>query len=161
IYQLLTEKVISPGLPHRESNYVPFFLECLSCPNKTRVELHIPNPGTLEGECPQCKEKFSFSYHPEHPDLSEIEKNITPRSDSRAMVNNILFPLLVHIGGGGETQYYASVIPAMKRLGVNPPILIRSNRIYYNTPWGEKSAADNNSHIFDQGVRNTMLEKIS
>ncbi|MHA1512481.1 MAG: hypothetical protein ACTSRJ_00240 [Candidatus Hodarchaeales archaeon] len=152
IYQLLTEKGISPGLPHRESNYVPFFLECLSCPTKTRVELHVPDPGTLEGECPQCKEKFSFSYHPKHPDLSEIEKNITPRSDSRAMVNNITFPLLIHIGGGGETQYYASVIPAMKRLGVNPPILIRSNRIYYNTPWGEKSAADNNSHIFDQGV---------
>jgi hypothetical protein len=68
------------------------------------------------------------------------------------MVNNITFPLLVHIGGGGETQYYSAVIPAMKRLGVEPPILIRSNRIYYNTPWGEKSAANNNSAILDQGA---------
>jgi hypothetical protein len=152
IYRFLSEKGVSPGLPYRESSYVPFFLECLSCPTKTRVELHVSTPGTVEGECPQCREKFSFSYHPEHPDLSEIEKNITPRSDSRAMVNNITFPLLVHIGGGGETQYYSAVIPAMKRLGVEPPILIRSNRIYYNTPWGEKSAASNNSPILDEGA---------
>jgi hypothetical protein len=152
IHQLLTEKGIPTGLPYRESSYVPFFLECLSCPAKTRVELHVRSKGTLEGDCPQCKEKFSFSYHPEHPDLSEIEKNITPRSDSRAIVNNIIFPLLVHIGGGGETQYYSAVIPTMKRLGIEPPILIRSNRIYYNSPWGEKSALDNNSKILDQGV---------
>ncbi len=166
-YHFLSEKGISTGLPYRESTYVPFFLECLSCLTKTRVELHISTPGTIEGECPQCREKFSFSYHPEHPDLSEIEKNITPRSDSRAMVNNITFPLLVHIGGGGETKYYSAVIPAMKRLGVEPPILIRSNRIYYNTPWGEKSAADNNSPVFNQelfkifkefNVGNTLLE---
>ena len=152
IYDLLTKNRIPPGLPRRKDDYVPFFLECLSCSTKTRVELLVSIPGTIEGECPQCQEKFSFSYHPNHPDLSEIAKDITPRSDSRALVNNITFPLLVHIGGGGETKYYSSVIPAMNRLGVNPPILIRSNRIYYNTPWGEKSAADNNSQIFSQSI---------
>ncbi len=152
IYHLLTEKGIPTGLPHRESNYVPFFLECLRCSNKTRVELHIPTKGTIEGECPQCMEKYSFSYDPTHPDLSDIAKNITPRSDSRAMVNNITFPLLMHIGGGGETQYYSAVIPAMKKLGITPPILVRSNRIYYNTPWGENSATENDSKILDQGL---------
>ena len=138
------EKIISlnlsPGLPHRDEGYVPFFLECLKCPNKTRTELTIPKLGVLEGKCPICSEVYSFSYNTKNPDLSEIEVHISPRSDSRALVNNFTLPLLVHIGGAGETQYYSAVIPAMNRLKINPPILIRSNRVHYNTPWAEKSA---------------------
>jgi hypothetical protein len=140
------EKVIGlnlpPGLPLRDKNYVPFFLECMNCETRTRVELEVIQIGVLEGQCSSCNEKYSFSYDSNHPDLSDIEINITPRSDSRALVNNITFPILVHIGGGGETQYYSAVIPAMKRLNIEPPILIRSNRIFYSTPWGEKSASE-------------------
>ncbi|MFX1516945.1 MAG: bacillithiol biosynthesis BshC [Promethearchaeota archaeon] len=144
IYDLLVSKNIQPGLPYRETDYVPFFLECLKCKTKTRVELKIATTGILKGKCQICTEEFTFSYNSNNPDLSEIGSNITPRSDSRAVVNNITFPLLVHIGGGGETQYYSAVIPAMKRLNISPPILIRSNRIYYNTPWGEKTVHTEN-----------------
>ena len=150
VYESLLKEKIPPGLPVREADYTPFFLECLSCQVKSRVEMKIPKPGVLEGQCPNCKEHYSYSYNPKHPDLSEIELSITPRSDSRAMVNNISFPLLIHIGGSGETQYYSAVIPAMKRLGVDPPIVVRSNRVYYNTPWGNKSAIANNSNILNE-----------
>lgn len=154
IYEKIIKMNLSPGLPLRESDYVPFFLECLKCKTKTRVELKVSQVGSLEGQCSSCNENYSFSYNSNHPDLTEIETNLTPRSDSRAMVNNITFPILVHVGGGGETQYYSAVIPAMRRLNIEPPILIRSNRLYYSTPWGHKSASDSDNlqrreRIFD------------
>ncbi|UCE14399.1 MAG: bacillithiol biosynthesis BshC [Candidatus Heimdallarchaeota archaeon] len=152
IYDELISRDLQPRLPHRKDDYVPFFLECLKCESKTRVELHILNPGVLEGRCPVCSEQFSFSYNSKRPDLSELGMNITPRSDSRAVVNNFTFPLLIHIGGAGETQYYSAVIPAMKRLKISPPILIRSNRVYYSTPWAEKSALTRNSSILNEEV---------
>ena len=158
IYDHLISKNIQPGLPYREEGYVPFFLECLKCNNKTRIELKIPTLGVLEGKCPVCSEEFSFSYTSSHPDLSEIGANITPRSDSRAMVNNITFPLLTHIGGAGETQYYSAVIPAMRRLKISPPVLIRSNRVYYNSPWAEKSALVKKSPILDDEVHSIFNE---
>ncbi len=152
IHDLLTSQNLQPGLPYRDDGYVPFFLECLKCENKTRVELLIPSAGELEGKCPVCSEQYSFSYNSSHPDLSEIGANISPRSDSRAVVNNFSFPLLTHIGGAGETQYYSAVIPSMRRLGVLTPILIRSNRVYYNTPWAQRSALVENSPILDETV---------
>ncbi|UCG03736.1 MAG: bacillithiol biosynthesis BshC, partial [Candidatus Heimdallarchaeota archaeon] len=158
VYDILVSKNIQPGLPHREEDYVPFFLECLTCKTKTRVELKVETPGTIKGKCPICTEEFSFSYDTNHPDLSEIGDDITPRSDTRAVVNNITFPLLVHIGGAGETQYYSTVIPAMKRLKVSPPVLIRSNRIYYNTPWAEKSARDNDNPMLTNEVYSIFNE---
>lgn len=158
VYDILVSRNIQPGLPYREKDYAPFFLECLKCKNKTRVELKVISPGTLRGQCSICNEEFAFSYNSNHPDLSEIGPDITPRSDSRAVVNNFLFPLLVHIGGGGETQYYSAVIPAMRRLKICPPILIRSNRVYYNTPWSEKSAQDINKPILNNEVYSIFNE---
>jgi hypothetical protein len=154
IYEKVIRLNLSPGLPLRERDYVPFFLECLKCTTKTRVELKISQVGSLEGQCSACNERYSFSYNSNKPDLTEIETSITPRSDSRAMVNNITFPILVHVGGGGETQYYSAVIPTMKRLNIEPPILIRANRSYYSTPWGEKSASDSGNF----GLRERILE---
>ncbi len=159
---------LTPGLPHREEEYVPFFLECLKCTFKTRVELKILKPNVLEGKCPVCSEEYSFSYNEKHPDLTEIESSISPRSDSRAMINNFTLPLLAHIGGAGETRYYSAVIPAMRRLKISPPILIRSNRIHYNTPWAEKSAQTRENlilsreayNIFDGYNTSTEIQKI-
>ncbi|PWI48762.1 hypothetical protein CEE45_05075 [Candidatus Heimdallarchaeota archaeon B3_Heim] len=154
VYNQIIGHNLTPGLPRREKSYVPFFLECLKCKTHTRVELKVFQLGVLEGRCPSCNEEYSFSYNSNSPDLSEIEINITPRSDSRAMVNNFTFPILVHVGGGGETQYYSAVIPAMKRLNIEPPILIRSNRIYYSTPWGEKSASEVGKPMLQEKVYN-------
>jgi hypothetical protein len=39
----------------------------------------------------------------------------------------------------------------MRRLKLDcVPITIRSNRIYYNSPWAEKSAAENNTPLLEQ-----------
>ena len=157
-YSFLIDHKINPGLPHRNFDYIPFFLECLKCKSKTRVELTTNIPGTIQGFCSVCNEEYSFSYNPKKPDLSEIRTNITPRSDSRAVINNLTLPLFIHIGGGGETQYYSAVIPAMRKLGITPPILVRSNRIYYNTPWGEKSAKESNNELITNQLFNIFKE---
>lgn len=158
IYDFLINQKITPGLPHRNPDYVPFFLECLKCNNNTRVELTTPLAGTIQGSCSVCGEEYEYSYNPKKPDLSEIGTNITPRSDSRAVVNNYSLPFFIHVGGGGETQYYSAVIPAMKKLGVNPPVLIRSNRIYYNTPWSEKSAKESNNELMTDRLFNIFKD---
>jgi hypothetical protein len=109
VHDNLLSKSIPPGLTHRAPDYVPFFLECLQCPYKTRIELHVTFPGSLEGKCPICEEEYTFSYSSTHPDLSEIASHITPRSDSRALVNSLIFPLLAHVGGSGE-EWRGSVL---------------------------------------------------
>ncbi len=152
IYNYLMDKNISPGLPYRSHDYVPFFMECSRCINKTRIELRIREPGTLVGKCTNCNEEYDYTYNSVNPDLSDIATIITPRSDSRAVVNCITFPIFVHIGGGGETKYYSAVIPAMRRLKLPTPVLIRSNRIFYNTPWGVTAANDNQTPILKKEV---------
>lgn len=154
----ITSLKLIPGLTHREDSYVPFFLECLKCPTKTRVQLNIISPGVLSGKCRVCTEDYSFSYNEKKPDLSEVKHSLTPRSDSRAIVNNYSFPLLAHVGGPGETSYYSAVIPTMRRLGINPPVLLRSNRFYYSTPWGEKSASDINTPMLTPEVYNVFRD---
>ena len=146
------EKNIPSGLPYRSYDYVPFFMECSRCINKTRIELRIPESGTLMGKCTNCNEEYNFTYNSVNPDLSDIATIITPRSDSRAVVNTIIFPIFVHIGGSGETMYYSAVIPAMQRLNLLAPILIRSNRIFYNTPWGNNAANENQNPILKKEV---------
>ena len=41
IHKQIINHNLTPGLPLREKNYVPFFLECLECKTHTRVELRI------------------------------------------------------------------------------------------------------------------------
>ena len=42
-----------------------------------------------------------------------------------------------HIGGPGETSYYAEVIPAARKVGLPFPLFLRYSRAFYNTPWNE------------------------
>lgn len=137
MHTIISENNYAPGIPIRNKNYAPFFYECTSCINRTRFELFIDSPGTITGKCPVCNEEYSYSYDINNPDLSEIGVDITPRSDSRSAVMSILFPIMVHIGGGGETIYHSSVIPSMKKIGLNTPTFVRSNRYWYQTPWSD------------------------
>lgn len=136
VAELLQTQNITPGGPHRFNNYVPFFLECLNCEQKTRVEL-VANNGTISGKCESCEEEFSFSYNPKKPDLSEIATSISPRVDSRTAVVCNCLPIHAHVSGAGETKYHAQVIPAMRSLEIPQPIMIRGTRVFYNTPWSE------------------------
>ena len=132
-----------PGIGARDNDYVPFFLECMNpkC-GRIRVELkYSRNEGSttadLQGKCPICEEEYSFSINAENPDVSEIIDWITPRVDSRQVITDSVFPIVGHIGGPGETSYYAEVIPAARKIGLPFPLFLRYSRAFYNTPWNE------------------------
>ena len=132
-----------PGIGARGKNYVPFFLECMNpkC-RRIRVELKYSrkegsSTADLQGKCPLCEEEYSFSINAENPDVSEIIDWITPRVDSRQVITDSVFPILGHIGGPGETSYYAEVIPAVRKVGLPFPLFLRYSRAFYNTPWNE------------------------
>lgn len=130
----------------REPAYVPFFMECrASGCNGSRVELKYSREASsptasVSGKCPRCGETYEFSFDAGSPDLSEIVESISPRVDSRQVVVDSVVPVLAHVGGPGETSYYAEVIPAARALGLPFPIFARYTRLFYNTPWNDAYA---------------------
>jgi uncharacterized protein YllA (UPF0747 family) len=126
----------------RSMDYVPFFLECQtpSC-HGNRVELKYSagsgSTASVEGKCPRCEQTYSYSFSAEKPDIEEIGNIITPRVDSRQVVVDSIIPVLAHVGGPGETSYYAEVIPGVSQLGIPFPTYTRYTRVFYNTPWNE------------------------
>ncbi len=134
-----------PGIGLRDDEYVPFFLECMNpkC-GRIRVELKYRTDGQvnaeLYGKCPICEEDYSFSVNASNPDVSEIIEWITPRVDSRQVITDSIIPIVGHIGGPGETSYYAEVIPAAKQVGLPFPLFLRYSRAFYNTPWNEANS---------------------
>ena len=149
--EALKEAGCRPQIGLRDEDYVPFFLECMndSC-NRRRIELKYhrelgSSRAYSEGKCPSCQEEYSFSFHADHPDLSEIVNWISPRVDSRQIIVNSVIPVLCHVGGPGETSYHAQVIPASRSLKIPFPIYIRYTRTFYRTPWNEKCSIDLNS----------------
>jgi len=128
---------------YRSDDYVPFFFECMEprC-HRARVELKYrraegASNASIYGRCPKCGQVYDFSFDAGSPDLSDIAEWISPRVDSRQIIVNSVVPVLAHIGGPGETSYYAEVIPAAKALGMPFPVFIRYTRTFYNTPWNE------------------------
>jgi uncharacterized protein YllA (UPF0747 family) len=129
----------------RSMDYVPFFLECQtpSC-HGSRVELKYRGgsgaSASVEGKCLRCEQTYSYSFSTEKPDIEEIANMVTPRVDSRQVVVDSVIPVLAHVGGPGETSYYAEVIPGVSPLGIPFPTYIRYARVFYNTPWNEVAA---------------------
>jgi len=135
-----------PQIGLRADDYVPFFLECMNDPcSRKRIELkYHRDPGMstahMLGKCPSCGEDYDFSFTAHSPDLSEIVSWISPRVDSRQIVVDSVIPVLCHVGGPGETSYYAELIPAARSLKIPFPILVRYTRTFYNTPWNDRYA---------------------
>ena len=137
-----------PGIGLRDQDYVPFFYECQTpgC-QRRRVELgyHRDAGSTMasvEGKCSKCGAVYEFSFEAGSPDLSDIIGNISPRVDSRQVILDSVLPILVHVGGPGETSYYSEVIPAAKAVGLPFPVFLRYTRLFYNTPWNEGYAGE-------------------
>ncbi len=135
-----------PQIVARPQDYVPFFLECMNdiC-NRKRIELHYRqdvSTAYLTGKCSSCGEEYSFSIQPNNPDLSEIVQWISPRVESRQIIVNSVIPVLCHVGGPGETSYYAQVIPAARVLRVPFPGFVRYTRTFYDTPWNRRYSTD-------------------
>jgi uncharacterized protein YllA (UPF0747 family) len=133
-----------PGIGMRDPTYVPFFFECSGkdC-NRARIELSYSLSGSkalLTGKCPICNNVVEIEINADSPDLSEISDSLSLRVDSRQIAVDTLFPVVVHVGGPGETAYYAQVIPAAKALDIPFPHFVRYPRIYFNTPWNESLA---------------------
>jgi uncharacterized protein YllA (UPF0747 family) len=126
----------------RSEDYVPFFLECQT-PNchGNRVELKYKtdfgSTASVEGKCPRCDQSYSYSFSANRPDLDEIEKIVTPRVESRQVIVDSVIPIVAHVGGPGETSYFAEVIPGVSQFGVPIPVYMRYARVFYNTPWNE------------------------
>lgn len=142
--ELIEGKGYRSSIGRRGEDYVPFYLECPSqgC-HRTRVELSYQREtrspmAYVTGRCPKCRVVHEFSFDASSPDLSDIIGWVNPRVDSRQVVVNSVVPVLAHIGGPGETGYYAEVIPAARALNTPFPIFLRYTRTFYNTPWNNR-----------------------
>ncbi|MBD3205008.1 bacillithiol biosynthesis BshC [Candidatus Bathyarchaeota archaeon] len=162
VVRLIEDAGYKPQIGYRDEDYVPFFFECKTpdC-HRSRVELKYKRtPGssqsTISGKCSQCNEKYEFTVDPSSPDLSELIDWISPRVDSRQVIVDSIYPVLAHIGGPGETSYYAEVIPAVRPLNIPFPIFLRYTRTFYNTPWGEKMAGE----LRERGYKTILNDKL-
>jgi uncharacterized protein YllA (UPF0747 family) len=141
---LIQEHGYNPGIGLRSTDYVPFFYECPEegC-NRARAELHYEERGgiaTLTGQCPICSEKIEIETSADTPYLGDIARNISLRVDSRQIVIDSIIPTVTHVGGPGETAYYAQVIPSARALEIPFPMFVKYPRVYFNTPWNEQLA---------------------
>lgn len=128
----------NPGIGIRPNTYVPFHLECLTpgC-NRTRIDpiLLEKSEISITATCPKCKETHSLETKTTDPDLSNWQDYLSPRVDSRAFLVQSYTPIVLHVGGAGETNYYAQVSPALRALESIVPIFYRYMRTFYTNPW--------------------------
>jgi len=128
-----------PGFGERDADHLPFYIECPKCERHIRIEGELKRPGVIDAECSFCSEKTVIEYDPKNPDLSDWASYLSPRVDTRTFVIADTFPVDVHVGGTGELIYHAQIYPAYQEF-LTPPIFLKYNPIYYNTPWIEKTA---------------------
>ena len=142
--QTIIQNGFETGAGSRNDEYVPFFFECPeeSC-NSSRTELRYHNDGSkivLNGKCPTCGTVLEIETSGNDPDLSEYAKYLSPRVDTRQLIVDTSLPITTHVGGPGETAYYAQVIPIAKELEYPFPMFVKYPRVFFNTPWNEALA---------------------
>ncbi len=157
---LIEEFGYRPQIGRRMDDYVPFFLECQtpSC-HGSRVDLRYKQKGPdffIEGKCSRCEQIYSYSIDKVKPDLTGITEIITPRVDSRQIIVDSVIPVVAHVGGPGETSYYAEVIPGVAPLNMPFPTYTRYTRVFYNTPWNEIAARN----LAEKGYSTLLREKL-
>ncbi|TFF93521.1 bacillithiol biosynthesis BshC [Candidatus Thorarchaeota archaeon] len=140
----ILELGLEPGTGRRDQSYVPFLYECpqKGC-NRSRFELQYYASGsdvTLSGRCPSCNEYHTIEVSGDDPDLTDHANCLSPRVDSRQFIVDTIVPTVCHVGGPGETAYYAQVIPAAGALGIPFPQFVKYPRLFFNTPWNEALA---------------------
>ncbi len=150
----LENEGFKPALPYREDHFVPFYLQCPHCDLHPRLQPRIIKEGIMEAFCKNCKKQendglINIPYNPRNPDLSEYRDWLLPRAESRTLILCYLLPETIHVGGGGETAYHAQLFPIYRKLGVIPPIFVKTHRLYFTTPWTEK-ITKNVSNLFQE-----------
>ncbi|MFW9849541.1 MAG: bacillithiol biosynthesis BshC [Candidatus Thorarchaeota archaeon] len=141
---LIRSEGYNPGMGERNTDFVPFYYECpqKQC-HKSRTELQYQEKAgivLLSGKCPTCGEEIQIETSSTNPNLENVRNNLSPRVDTRQMIIDMIFPVLAHVGGSGETAYYAQVIPIANKLEIPFPLYLKYPRVYFNTPWNENLA---------------------
>lgn len=141
---IITSSGYETGAGPRGADYVPFYYECPeeSC-NRSRTELSYKIDGSnilLEGKCPTCGQTLQIETPSNDPTLTMHSKFLSPRVDTRQLIMDTTLPIVAHVGGPGETAYYAQVIPIAKEMEYPFPILVKYPRVFFNTPWNEDLA---------------------
>jgi len=165
---LIQDNGYNPGIGSRSVDYVPFFYECpeASC-NKARTELHYEDRGStviLKGKCPSCSETIEIETSADTPYLGDVARDLSLRVDSRQIVIDSIIPTVAHIGGPGETAYYAQVIPSAKAMSIPFPLFVKYPRVYFNTPWNEqlaKSLEEKELQVLHRREMFSIMGKIS
>ncbi len=142
----LEQQGYGPAIGRRADNYVPFHIECpsLDC-NRTRLDptLSLNSSGTdtiISAECPKCNTTHTIEVKATAPDLEDWKMYLSPRVDTRAFLVQSYTPVIIHIGGSGETSYHAQVSPALHANNSVVPIFFRYTRLYYENPWTNHTA---------------------
>jgi uncharacterized protein YllA (UPF0747 family) len=143
---LIKSSGFNPGMGERPSDYVPFYYECpqKQC-HQSRTELHYEDKGSsvvLRGKCPTCDESIEIETSATSPVLEDFKTHLSPRVDTRQMIVDMMFPVLAHVGGSGESAYYAQVIPVAEALSIPFPMFLKYPRAYFNTAWNENLAKE-------------------
>ncbi len=135
-----------PGIGRRTPDYVPFHLECPTkgC-HRTRLDPTLSlntkkTQTTISATCPKCKNTHQLEINSTNPDLTEWKLYLSPRVDTRAFLVQSYTPVILHVGGAGETSYHAQVSPALQANNSIVPIFFRYTRLYYENPWTNRTA---------------------
>ena len=158
---LIEAQGYDPGIGRRGSDYVPFFYECPEpgC-NSSRTELRYEDQGAtavLKGRCPSCSETIEIETPADSPYLGDIATQLSPRVDTRQILIDTLIPTVAHVGGPGETAYYAQIIPSARAMGIPFPMFVKYPRVYFNTPWNEQLATSLGKEGFEVLHRKSMF----
>ena len=126
---------INPPLREIKSSLIPFFYECQT-PNcfHQRIQLHYETLGSkiiMKGICSKCKTPLEFETDHNHPDLSDIGLNLTPRVESRQNLVSSTIPIGIHVAGTGEARYYTMGIPIFRNF--NPKVILPVIYFYNKT----------------------------
>ncbi len=126
---------INPPLREIKPSLIPFFYECQT-PNcfHQRIQLHHETRGSkilIKGICSKCKTPIEFETYNNHPDLSDIGLNLTPRVESRQNLVSSTIPIGIHVAGTGEARYYTMGIPIFKN--INPKVILPVIYFYNKT----------------------------
>lgn len=142
----LKEFGYTPSIGVRDEDFVPFHLECPTkgC-NRTRLDPTFTHPSIngkveISARCPKCRTYHSILIKEKSPDLSPWADLLSPRVDTRAFLVQSYTPVILHVGGAGETDYHAQVSPALEAIQSISPIFFRYTRLYYGNPWTRRQA---------------------
>ncbi len=151
-----------PGIGPRSDDFIPFHLECPTkgC-NRTRLdptlsELASHSKIRISAQCPKCRITHSLEVKADSPELDEWAKYLSPRVDTRAFLVQSYTPVIMHVGGAGETDYHAQVSPALEALNSVVPIFFRYTRLYYSNPWILKQA----QNLLDEGFAPLKMSEL-